>query len=140
VRRKSVIGSELPHELWKSYKPSRVISRLSPIFVLCFLAPPLLEAAGRTWQTGQLVVSQINANGPNAQVRSRNPRGDLWWTYTLFTKDHAYVAVSRQNPARAGLNGSAPVKFFAENDRIYLLDPHGKLHILKIIRQDKVKH
>lgn len=94
----------------------------------------------RHLQTGRVVAVKISGNGPNPQAKSQTQRrGDLWWTYSICAKDRTYVAVSRESPARAGLTTDSLVRFSVDKNQIYTLDPQGKRHILRILRQDKTK-
>ena len=107
----------------------------APLLSLLLAAPLCPEASARPWQTGRLVAVEIN--GQHSLSRSGRSRRDIWWTYTLSTRDQTYFAVSRESPSRIGVAVNSPVRLSAEKDRIYLLDPQGKQHILRIIRQDK---
>jgi hypothetical protein len=111
----------------------RVVS--ASLLSLLLAAPICLEGSARTWQTGRLVAVEIS--GQHSISKSGRSRRDIWWTYTLRTRDRTYVAVSREDPARIGVSVNNPVRLSVETDRIYLLDPQGKQHILRIIRQEK---
>lgn len=97
------------------------------------LAAPLCpEMSAKAWQTGRLVAVEIS--GQHSVSKTGRSRRDIWWTYTLRTKDRTYAAVSRESPTRIGVAVDDQVRFSVETDRIYLLDPRGKEHILRLLR------
>ena len=112
-------------------------ARAASLLTLLLAAPLWTEVSARIWQTGRLAAVEIN--GQSSRSRKGTLYRDIWWTYTLSLGDRTYSGVSRESPVRMGLKVDSPVRFSPERDRIYFLDPRGKQHVLRIIRQDKKK-
>ena len=112
---------------------------LAAAFCLVFLTSALLcaQAGNRNLKSGRLLSTEITAYGAND--KGKGSRADLWWTYCICAEDRTYFAVSRENPAKAGLTVNSELKFTATSDRMTVVDSKGKQHVMRITRQDKEK-
>ncbi len=108
--------------------------------VLCALAVSfvLSRSDTRPVLSGRVLAAGISGHGENpAGKTSRARKGDLWWSYCIFSQGQVYSAVSRESPASTGLTTNAKVRFSVDKNQIYFLGPDGKRHTLRILRQLK---
>ncbi len=109
------------------------------LLALLMAVSPLAQTAGRQYQEGRVLAVEISGHGPLPKGESKRSRTDIWWTYTLCSQDLTYIAVLRQNPAKAGLRVNSRIKLSATKDRIYLLNSRGDSRTLRLLRVEASK-
>ncbi|MBZ5500021.1 MAG: hypothetical protein LAP85_26790 [Acidobacteriia bacterium] len=107
------------------------------LLAFVFTASLPAQVKALPWQTGHVLSYEINGHGASSEAKVK--RSDVWWTYSICTGDRTYVAVLRESPAVSGLTEGSPVKFYTDRNQLIYLDPAGKRHVLRIIRQNKGK-
>jgi hypothetical protein len=116
---------------------------LTAAILIALMFAATLTAAGeaRRYQTGRLIAVEISGQGtsPDSKTKLLPTRRDLWWTYCICAEDRTYMAVLRKSPAKTGLTVDSLVKFSADKNRIYVFNPQGQRHAMKILRQDREK-
>ena len=109
--------------------------------IFCFLVAGTMcsgfaRVDTRPTQTGRVLAAGMSGHGKNSSATSRRwGKGDLWWNYCIAWQSQVYSVVSRESPAKTGLAVDTKVRFSVDKKQMFVLDPGGKRHALRILRQ-----
>ncbi len=107
---------------------------LSTLFLFSSLQA---QTDARRWQQGRVLVANLTGHGPSdAGAKKAARRGDVWWTYCLSANGWAYTAVSREGPAKTGLEVNSTIRFSIAKNRMTVLNSKKERFILRITRQN----
>jgi hypothetical protein len=102
---------------------------------------PALGASGKpSLRSGQVVAASLNGHGSSTEnKRARSSGRDIWWNYIISSGDQIYSVLSRENPAKTGLDTNSRFRFYEAKNWIYIPRSKEKPIALKILNKSKKK-
>jgi hypothetical protein len=97
--------------------------------------------ATSSWRSGRVISATVSGQGPIEDVIKKKivRKTDIWWTYCISAGDLSYSVLSRESPEKSGLSNNCLIRFSEKKKQIYVVNPHGRTIMLRILRKDKSK-